>query len=288
MAIRTYREELKRAEARLAERSVPLHEALENVPLDIVGLLYLGANADFPILTSALPRLPSGEIQRGWTGSEGSALMAQSCAFVKCAVNQYEGLTARKIRDARVLDYGCGWGRLTRLMLRYVPAGQIWALDPWDQSIRYCREASLPVHLGQCDYMPESLPVGDVTFDFALAFSVFTHLSERCAAAVLATLHKYVGADGLLALTIRPPEYWQLHSQYPPGVNGDVLTREHDARGFAFLPHQRAPIDGDITYGDTSISFEYIVAHWTDWTIVRTDLNLVDPYQVIVYLTPRR
>jgi hypothetical protein len=287
MMLATYRRALQRAEARLAGGPVPLHEALESIPLDVIALLYLSPSVEFPLLSAALPRLPSNDVQRTWVGSEGQALMAQSCVFVKCIVNQYERFTRTSIRHAKVLDYGCGWGRLSRLMLCYVRGENIWALDPWDSSLQHCREAALPVHLGQCDEMPEFLPVGAVTFDFAFAFSVFTHLSEKCAAAVLATLHRYVRPEGLLAVTIRPPEYWGNHSHYPAGVDKDILTREHETRGFAFLPIPRPPVDGEMTYGDTSISLEYIAAHWTDWTVVGTDLNLIDRYQVIVYLTPR-
>jgi hypothetical protein len=52
------------------------------------------------------------------------------------------------------------------------------------------------------------------------------------------------------------------------------------------MPHNRPPIDGEVTYGDTSMSLEYIARNWNGWHVVGTDYNLVDPYQLVVFLTP--
>jgi trans-aconitate methyltransferase len=38
-----------------------------------------------------------------------------------------------RLSDARVLDYGCGRGRLTRLLYKYIPYSRLYALDPWDE-----------------------------------------------------------------------------------------------------------------------------------------------------------
>jgi hypothetical protein len=64
------------------------------------------------------------------------------------------------------------------------------------------------------------------------------------------------------------------------------MKADHAARGFAFTPHERAPIDGEVTYGDTSMSIEYIRRSWPGWEVRQHLINPVDPCQVTVFLRP--
>jgi hypothetical protein len=125
-----------------------------------------------------------------------------------------------------------------------------------------------------------------VTFDLVYAFSVFTHLSEKTANAVSSTIRKRIREDGLFALTIRPVEYWSAQSWFPPGLTPAAMRARHLQTGFAFIPHNRAPIDGDVTFGDTSIALDYVERHWTEWRLAST-LNEVEPNQVVLFLRPR-
>ena len=44
-------------------------------------------------------------------------------------------------------------------------------------------------------------------------------------------------------------------------IDRDDLVARHDRSGFAFVPHGLEAIDGEVTYGDTSLSFEWIKQH---------------------------
>lgn len=262
-------------------------EVWSKIPLEVFAQLHMDDAMPWPAISKSVPHLPSDEVQRNWTGNAGIDLMKQSCSFIRSIVNNYVMHTGNPIHEANVLDYGCGWGRLSRLMLKYVRGSQIYAVDPWEESIRLCKEYSLPVNLAISDYVPHGLPVGQTKFNLIFAFSIFTHLSERCASTVMRTLRRYVKDDGLLAITIRPTEYWDVHSDFPEGCTREDLKEQHRCLGFAFTPHNRDPIDGDITYGDASLTLEYATKEWTDWNVVGTDYSLLDPYQVTVFLTPR-
>ena len=102
---------------------------------------------------------------------------------------------------------------------------------------------------------------------------------------VLKTLHNYILPGGVLAITIRPKEYWKFHDDRNIAKEMEAM---HGEKGFAFAPHNLEPIDGDITYGDTSMSLEYIKRNFTDWTISRIEYNLVDALQIILFLEPVR
>jgi SAM-dependent methyltransferase len=286
MTLKAYSYELNLIEQQMIKGGILTPLILKNIPLDVLGLLYLSGSDEYPYLKAQLPEMPSDEVQQQWTGAAGHTLMAQSCAFVKTMIGAFEQITGKSLESSHVLDYGCGWGRLSRLMLKYVPQANIWAVDPWDESIKLCQQHRMLVHLAISDYVPDSLPVGVIRFDLMFAFSVFTHLSQKTAQKVLKVLRDYAQDDALLVITIRPPEYWTVHSNFPPDINARKMIAKHNSSGFAFIPHNRPPINGEVTYGDTSISLEYIKNSWQGWNIYGTELNLVDPYQLIVFMRP--
>lgn len=88
----------------------------------------------------------------------------------------------------------------------------------------------------------------------------------------------------MLAITIRPVEYWRFHQGLSPS---EVAKFEHAhmSKGFAFKPHQRDAINGDITYDDTSISFDYLKRNFPDLKLRKFERTLDDPYQIICFLT---
>ena len=88
------------------------------------------------------------------------------------------------------------------------------------------------------------------------------------------------------------------------GANFDLLKKQHDDEGFAFAPHNglercfaaieralaqrgKPPIDGDITYGDTSMTFRWLSVNIPEWKVASYDHTLDDILQLVVYLTPR-
>ena len=237
-----------------------------------------------PALRSWLPSMPSDEVQRNWTGTCGLALLNQSIDFVR-SLEKGSQLYQEHSIQGRVLDFGCGWGRITRPLLHYVNPEQIYGVDPWDVSIALCQQHHCLGQFAVGAYVPTSLPFAE-KFDLIYVFSVFTHLSERTADAALQVLRRHIDDKGLLTITIRPPEYWDLHQGWVEGYSKELLKEQHQTQGFAFMPHFRAPINGDITYGDTSMSLDFINKRWPQWKIAGTDSNPSDPWQIVVFLQP--
>lgn len=264
-------------------------DVLRRLSLDDFGVLLLEMpHADFPALSAMLPQMADDEVQRNWTGNAGHPLLAQTLNFVRSTALRFQQLTGRPLQGASMLDFGCGYGRILRLMAFFSPPARIWGVDPWDRSIELCRQDRILANLAISDYLPQTLPVGEARFSLVYAFSVFTHLSERATRLALATLGNYLDKDGLLVITIRPIEYWErAAAALSPGQDKDAAAaqpRLHAQNGFAFVPHGRAPIDGDITYGDTSMTFEWLAAAAPGFDIVGYDHTLDDLLQIIVYL----
>ena len=59
-----------------------------------------------------LPELPAEEIQKLPSNTSGVQAMEQGTAFYRILSSQVELKP-----DMRILDYGCGWGRMSRFLL---------------------------------------------------------------------------------------------------------------------------------------------------------------------------
>lgn len=102
----------------------------------------------------------------------------------------------------RVLDFGCGSGRVLRHFLPEAEAGQaeLWGCDVHAPSIRWL-EANLcpPLRVVRNGAAPP-LPMADGTFDLIWAVAVFTHLTESWSSWLL-ELHRVLADEGLLVAT---------------------------------------------------------------------------------------
>jgi len=256
---------------------------LEDIPLDVFALLYLERPGGLENICNFLPSMPSAEVQASWNGAHGRELLRMSVDFVTRVVAKYRSGGHRPLGDSSVLDFGCGWGRLMRLMYRYVSVDRLYGVDPWDESLALCRACGLKGHLALSDYVPNALPF-DRRFDLIYAFSVLTHLSVKTTLSVLSTLRRYIAEDGQLFVTIRPEEYWHYHEG---GIGAEERLAVHHRDGFSFVPHNREPIEGDVTYGDTTFTLDWLAeATKGDWIIDGTDYCMGDLLQVIVSLRP--
>lgn len=240
----------------------------------------------FPNLSRALPRMASAEVQNQWTGSNGLTLLHQSVDFVRSASFNYTAATGKTLNGASVLDYGCGYGRLARLMYYFTDPDRTFGVDPWDQSIAECEKAGLGSNFRLSDWLPKTLPVSG-PFDFVYAFSVFTHTSPRATLAALKACRRYVAPDGLMLITIRPVEYWRLDKTVHGLDDGSSMIKVHERNGFAFSPFRHlAPVDGDLTYGNTSMTIGWIETNVPMWRVVAVDRSHHDAYQLYVALRP--
>jgi SAM-dependent methyltransferase len=243
---------------------------------------------NFPDLSKRLPAMASADAQRSWTGTSGMPLLQQTIEFVQAVEYNFKRLTGRNLKNGKVLDFGCGYGRIARLMYYFTSPAKLFCVYPWDESIRLCRESRLPGNFFISDYVPRSLPFRDSDFDLIYCFSVFTHLSMRTARVVLTLLRNYIADDGMLVITVRPKEYWLTNGAFDPSSKRSPqdLLEEHRRNGFAFVPRQREPIDGDVTYGDTSVSIDWLTREFPEWKIETFDCSPKDPYQRRVFLRP--
>lgn len=273
---------IDRAEQVAAETGDPSQalQHLRGLGLDDFGLFMISLpNDQYPALSRVLPRMASPEIQKSWTGASGVDLLKQTLAFTRLLETSVVRHTAKPMHGATILDFGCGYGRLLRMMCYYSDPNRIWGVDAWDRSLATSRDAGVLAHLAQSERVPESLPVGDTKFDVAFAFSVFTHLAPKAAEACLAAVRRHMVDGGLFIPTIRPVEFWPFLDKMRGLSVAERLTADHERTGIAYLPH--AGEEGE-TYGDASLSFDFFKRE--GWTFLGYDRSIADTYQVAVVL----
>lgn len=252
---------------------------------DFARLLFGMPDPSYPRLSQLLPSMAPAAVQLEWTGQTGEDLLRASLAFIRAVTAKYAELAPQPLDAIKVLDYGCGYGRLARLMYYYTHTQNVFGIDPRDESIQHCHQHGLVENFRQSEYLPTSLPLERNDFGLIYAFSVFTHLSARATRIALATCRKYIAPDGILVITIRPPVYWD----HAPDAKPDqrvALKRQQEETGFAFLPHIRAPVDGEVTYGDTGLSLDWLARQAPEWQVCGTTASSDDPFQIIVFLRP--
>lgn len=253
---------------------------------DFCDLLLSLPDTTLPQLSRALPSMPAEGEQRIWTGAAHHELMQDTISFTRI-VNEWSWRHRKQsLKSARILDYGCGFGRILRAMLFYSDPDKLFGVDPWDRSIEICRQHRVMATLAQSDFLPTRLPVEGL-FDVAYSYSVFTHTSRRATLAALGALRKSISDDGFLVITVRDVEFWTRWGPSSGLSDEEVsdLTKSHNKDGFAFIPINLVPIDGDITFGNTSISWEWFAQNTPEWRIVDYDRG-IDSSQVVLILRP--
>ncbi len=258
---------------------------------DVWALLLTKQYEVFPHIRALLPDVPDPALQEVWNGASGVPLAAQSQAFYQKLINRFEQHSDWPVRDCRVLDFGCGWGRLTRFVARDVEPGRLYGCDPVEDILEVCRRSRLPATLARSDFVPERLPF-DEPFELAFAFSVFTHLSEDAHLGCLRALHDGLRPRGLLVVTLRPPAYLQMCALMHPLLSS-LSDGQLERPRYLFAPHATAPMQPpdasrEPTYGEAVITMPYVRERWSElFEVLEVDLLVDDLYQVMLTLRRR-
>ena len=162
---------------RAAQRGASLEGALavlRGLDIDNFGLLLLGMpDPRWPALSVLLPAASTEEMDRHLTGDTGVSLLLKSTRFMRALEADFLRYTGRSLLGVRVLDYGYGYGRLTRLMLKYTDPVSIYGCDVAQRSLDWASQLRLPGQYALIDEAPTSLPFAPGSFDLIYAVSAF-------------------------------------------------------------------------------------------------------------------
>ena len=147
-----------------------------------------GADDGLPLPSASLRFLVAGTddlgvfLQLGWNGAE--------------LVRQLPARHGRKLTEVgRVLDFGCGCGRVIRHLA--AAGAEIYGCDPNPHAIRWC-ETHLSFGRYAVTSLEPPLPYPDAHFGLVYAFSVFTHLPVDLQRAWMDEMRRVIAPGGFL------------------------------------------------------------------------------------------
>lgn len=172
---------------------------------------------------------------------------------LKRGVEQYRPLTDMQ----RILDWGCGVGRVTRFMMDDVPASRIFGCDIDEETVAWMK-ANIPgPTVITIPTMPPT-PYADGFFDLIFGISIFTHFDEPTQYAWLAELARITAPDGLVAVTVLGKPNAHDVAQLVLEQTGFYDERSEQSEVFA-------PYGGNEYYRHTFHSQAYIERNWSKY-----------------------
>ena len=228
-------------------------------------------------LREILPGLPDETTQANFTGKSGDATLQDAFRIYSLIKNVVEA-NYRKLADCdRILDFGCGWGRIIPFFLRDLAPEKIWGIDCMPEAIKLCTSRNRWCQFQQVPTMPPTdLKAG--TFDVVYAYSVFSHLSEAHQA-WLNEFHRVLKPGGMVVLTTRDRgfiEYCESLRKradelaaFAAGAvdsfrNSKECLAAYDRGEFCHHPTGGGSVLADSFYGETCIPKRYVEKHWAD------------------------
>jgi hypothetical protein len=103
-----------------------------------------------------------------------------------------------------VLDFGSGWGRLTRRLVTAMPPERVWVADLYAEAVAWQAE-TFGVN-GVCSVTRPDRFALPGPFSIVFSASVFSHLPDGLFQAWLARLYALLAPGGLLALSVHPTD----------------------------------------------------------------------------------
>lgn len=180
----------------------------------------------------------------------------------------------------RVLDFGCGCGRILRFFHDHPPSCRFDALDIDAEMISWCRDnLAFLAEWNTTDHLPPT-SFKDDTFSFIYVISLFSHLDEYMQFLWLEELRRIV----------KPGHYVIL--SFHGGASVAELTAADrsvfEKRGFLYKKGQtgKLKLDGLPDYYQFAINSEgYIYENWTKFFEVVDFVNRgIDNYQDVAIL----
>lgn len=146
---------------------------------------------------------PKEEIQVITNGQKAEITAKGAISILDCVMSCISEVftPSPSIKEMHILDYGCGWGRMTRLLPFYFDIERITGVDVDERLINSANEL-LPFMNHKKIKSMEALPFEEASFDIVFANSVFSHLSEKSALFTLAELSRILRKGGILIISI--------------------------------------------------------------------------------------
>ncbi len=182
---------------------------------------------------------------------------------IRTATNLHKIASRFNIKTDTLLDFGSGYGRVSRFFPQVFPNAEITISEVKGHSIKFQNE-QFGFNGIEHSQNPESL--GNSTFDIILALSVFTHLPKSSFEGWLNKLINALEPKGALVFTFNNISNFKEQASDP---NFHYLTLSEDS-SFSFVSDS---LSDTSEYGSTYVSYtyleEFLANHKVDFTFLK-------------------
>ncbi len=126
---------------------------------------------------------------------------------------------------SRLLDFGFGWGRISRVFMHDVRLEDIDGVDVDPEFASLTRDLFGSERFRACSPFPPT-NYADGSFDLIYAYSVFSHLSEAAARAWMAEFERLLAPGGVVAFTTRHDSFFDFCEWASKQEDVDGYVRE--------------------------------------------------------------
>jgi SAM-dependent methyltransferase len=226
--------------------------------------LHLEGREHCPFLRRYLPSLTGDpRYEERFVGTSGAEALLQGSRIYELFKQRYEQYANPLNPESRVLDFGCGWGRVIRFFLKDVAPQNLVGIDVMERAIKICRETNRWCDFQLCDVLPPSGLEPD-SFDLIYAFSVFSHLSEEAHALWLDEFARLLRSSGVLVVTTFSRTFLPGSSDSRTPLSDDPVSLEERLRAYDrgdFVYRRLQGIENP-HFGDAFIPERYVRERW--------------------------
>ncbi|MGZ4360063.1 MAG: methyltransferase domain-containing protein, partial [Gaiellaceae bacterium] len=181
----------------------------------------------------------------------------------------------------RLLEWGCGCGRVTAHLLDVTRGLEILGCDIDREAVAWCNDKLQPGAFEAIAPDPPT-PYPDSSFDLIFGYSVFTHLTRAAQRAWLEELRRIVSPQGLVVVSV--------HGEFATSFHGRRATAELRRAGILDA-NRDAAFDGiapDEYYRATFQSRRYTLRTWREqFEILDYSERGIGNLQDLVVMRPR-
>jgi SAM-dependent methyltransferase len=139
--------------------------------------------------------------------------------------NFYEAISTHldRSRVRRLLDWGCGCGRVTGVMLKCLTDLEVHGCDIDRDAVEWCGRNLPPGRFATITSHPPTA-YADETFDVITACSVLTHLTQELQSLWLCEMRRILAPGGLLLASVHG-DFFTQSLRIPPRVKEEVRSK---------------------------------------------------------------
>ena len=217
--------------------------------------------------------LPSELIQSTYTGLSQQQTFLQALTYLDLCKKRAETQLRPFNRNIGnlVLDFGCGWGRITQLLSLFFKPNHIVGCDVQDQAIAEVKKNGVQAAFLKVEPWPP-IAFRDESVDFIFSYSVFSHLSEDNSYSWIREFHRILRPGGMAFLTTRPKDFFDYlenlrkQQEIPGFASGasrafkdlETAKKDYEAGRFCFDPMGGGGKGLTAVYGEAFIPPAYV------------------------------